>query len=219
MGNTYNRVYIWCCKYGENRLCERCANKKWCASKHWGLLNSCLGKLCLHPYLVVPLISARVTLISTRVSAHCQAILLSMISWNFHWLDDLIQNGQHDLTKFCEGHNAVIVQLSLIFSWHFIELPEFLWFKIPFEWYYKLIRFSFPSLSGSLTAVLLWRWPSHCSTSHSFWHQRISPTQIWMNFLEWRTCRISWKWTLPATMPLWRGYRNRYRKKMSRTSK
>ena len=76
MGNTYNRVYIWCCKYGENRYCERCPNKKVCASKHTGLLNSCLGKLCLHPYLVVPLISARVTLISTRVSAHCQAILL-----------------------------------------------------------------------------------------------------------------------------------------------
>ena len=76
MGNTYNRVYIWCCKYGENRYCERCANKKICASKHTGLLNSCLGKLCLDPYLVVPLISARVTLISTRVSAHCQAILL-----------------------------------------------------------------------------------------------------------------------------------------------
>ena len=52
--------------------------KKWCASKHTGLLNSCLGKLCLHPYLVVPLISARVTLISTRVSAHCQAILLRL---------------------------------------------------------------------------------------------------------------------------------------------
>ena len=50
--------------------------KKLCASKHTGLLNSCLGKLCLHPYLVVPLISARVTLISIRVSAHCQAILL-----------------------------------------------------------------------------------------------------------------------------------------------
>ena len=76
MGNTYNRVYIWCCKYGENRYCERCAKKKLCASKHTGLLNSCLGKPCLHPYLVVPLISARVTLISTRVSAHCQAILL-----------------------------------------------------------------------------------------------------------------------------------------------
>ena len=79
MGNTYNRIYIWCCKYGENRYCERCANKKWCASKHTGLLNSCLGKLCLHPYLVVPLISARVTLISTRVSAHCQAILFIRI--------------------------------------------------------------------------------------------------------------------------------------------
>ena len=76
MGNTYNRVYILCCKYGENRYCERCANKKWCASKHTGLLNSCSGKLCLQPYLVVPLISARVPLISTRVSAHCQAILL-----------------------------------------------------------------------------------------------------------------------------------------------
>ena len=76
MGNTYNRVYIWCCKYGENRYCGRCANKKWCASKHTGLLNSCLGKICLHPYLVLPLISARVTLIFTRVSAQCRAILL-----------------------------------------------------------------------------------------------------------------------------------------------
>ena len=27
VGNTYNRVYIWYCKYGENRYCERCANK------------------------------------------------------------------------------------------------------------------------------------------------------------------------------------------------
>ena len=80
MGNTYNRVYIRCCKYGENRYCEKCANKKLCASKHTGLLNSCLGKLCLHPYLVVPLRSTRVTLISTRVSAHCQAILLLMYS-------------------------------------------------------------------------------------------------------------------------------------------
>ena len=78
MGNTYNRVYIWFCKYSENRYCERCANKKWCASKHTGLLNSCLLKLGLHPYLVVPLISARVTLISTRVSAHCQAILIQI---------------------------------------------------------------------------------------------------------------------------------------------
>ena len=82
-GNTYKRVYIWCCKYGENRYCERCANKKLCASKHTGLLNSCLGKLCLHPYLVVPLISARVTLISTRVSAHCQAILLYYQNENY----------------------------------------------------------------------------------------------------------------------------------------
>ena len=27
VGNTYNPVYIWCCKYGENRYCERCANE------------------------------------------------------------------------------------------------------------------------------------------------------------------------------------------------
>ena len=39
-------------------------------------LNSCLGKWHLLPYLVVPLISARVHIISTRVSAYCQAILL-----------------------------------------------------------------------------------------------------------------------------------------------
>ena len=25
--NTYNRVHISCCKYGDNRYCERCANK------------------------------------------------------------------------------------------------------------------------------------------------------------------------------------------------
>ena len=25
--NTYNRVYIWCCKYCGNHCCERCANK------------------------------------------------------------------------------------------------------------------------------------------------------------------------------------------------
>ena len=47
--------------------------------QNYALLNikayQCLGQICLHPYLVVPLISARVTLISTRVSAHCQAIL------------------------------------------------------------------------------------------------------------------------------------------------
>ena len=42
-----------------------------------GLLNSCLEKLWLIPHLVVPLISARVPLISTRVSTHCQAILFS----------------------------------------------------------------------------------------------------------------------------------------------
>ena len=59
--------------------------KKWCASKHTGLLNSCLGKLCLHPYLVVPLISAKVTLIFTRVSAHCQAILLRHKARHQHW--------------------------------------------------------------------------------------------------------------------------------------
>ena len=82
MGNTYNPVYIWCCKYGENRYSERCANKKLCASKHTGLLNSCLGKLCLHPYLVVPLISARVTLISTEFQPIVRpSYCLSLNNW------------------------------------------------------------------------------------------------------------------------------------------
>ena len=36
------------------------------------------GKWYLHPYLVVPLISTRVPLISNRVSVHCQATLLDM---------------------------------------------------------------------------------------------------------------------------------------------
>ena len=44
---------------------------------HTDLLNSCLGKWHLLPYLVVPVISARAPLISTRVSAHCQAILFA----------------------------------------------------------------------------------------------------------------------------------------------
>ena len=35
-----------------------------------------MGKWYLIPYLLVPLISAKVPLISTRFSAHCQAILL-----------------------------------------------------------------------------------------------------------------------------------------------
>ena len=92
VGNTYNRVYIWCCKYDENRYCERCANKWWCASKHTGLLNSCLGKWHLIPYLVVPLISARVPLVSTRVSAHCQAILFNVFLKNSHLCSTRLQN-------------------------------------------------------------------------------------------------------------------------------
>ena len=74
-----------------------CTNKKWCTSKHTGLLNSCLGKLCLLPYLVVPLISARITLISTRVSAHCHAILLCGLSRHGLFLNTMRprQNGCH----------------------------------------------------------------------------------------------------------------------------
>ena len=49
---------------------------RWQFFSHGGLLDLCLGKWYVLPYLVVPLISARVPLISTRVSAHCQAILL-----------------------------------------------------------------------------------------------------------------------------------------------
>ena len=58
-----------------------------------GLLNSSLGKWHLLPYLVVPLISARVPLISTRVSAHCQTILLKV------WLK-LTHNGTHGLLSY-----------------------------------------------------------------------------------------------------------------------
>ena len=94
VGKTYNRVYIWCCKYGENRYCERCANKLWCASKHSGLLNSCLGKWYPLPYLVVPLISATVPLISTRVSAHCQAILLRLSCYT-NWFSDILCIKRH----------------------------------------------------------------------------------------------------------------------------
>ena len=111
MGNTYNRVYIWCCKYGENRYCERCANKKLCASKHTGLLNSCLGKLCLHPYLVVPLISARVTLISTRVSAHCQAILLPISMLVLVWCKTLLSPFVH-ITDIPEVPQSCINSLA-----------------------------------------------------------------------------------------------------------
>ena len=37
----------------------------------------------LLPYLVVPLIFARVPLISTRVSAHCQAIIFKTEAFGF----------------------------------------------------------------------------------------------------------------------------------------
>ena len=104
VGNTNNGVYIWCCKYGENRYCESCANKYWCAFKHTGLLNPCLGKWYLIPYLVVPLISARVPLISTRVSAHCQAILFV------------------GLPKQNNGHKAMVCAVCLsIFVWHILD--------------------------------------------------------------------------------------------------
>ena len=47
---------------------------------------SSLGKKRhLLPYLVVPLISARVPLLSTRVSAHCQAILLNKGKLTIKW--------------------------------------------------------------------------------------------------------------------------------------
>ena len=46
-----------------------------------------LNSLYLLPYLVVPLISARVHLISTRVSAHWQAIL-----FKYMYVDEMIVN-------------------------------------------------------------------------------------------------------------------------------
>ena len=50
-----------------------------------GLLNYYLGKWYQLPYLVLPLISARVPLISTRVSTHCQAIqLINLAPWGMH---------------------------------------------------------------------------------------------------------------------------------------
>ena len=42
------------------------------------LLNPCLWKWYLLPYLVVPLISARVPLIPTRVPVHCQAMFIQL---------------------------------------------------------------------------------------------------------------------------------------------
>ena len=74
----------------------------------------CLGKLYLHPYLVVPLISARVPLISTSVSAHCQAILLLLIQirviyCNLLNLDVLIlyQVGSFRWISICKLFSAV----------------------------------------------------------------------------------------------------------------
>ena len=111
VGNTYNRVYIWCCRYGENRYCERCANKYWCASKHTGLLNSCLGKWYLLPYLVVPLISARIPLISTRVSTHCQAILFKLNSGFFNSM-------QFQFKSDSESFNSIPIQF-IFFQFQF----------------------------------------------------------------------------------------------------
>ena len=113
--------------------------KKWCASKHTGLLNSCLGKLCLHPYLVVPLISARITLISTRVSAHCQAILFlecCHVSVGFHqsfwcqkcltkkYLKKLIYFLVHIVPEDVIQHQHVDIWTK----WHFIPPLLFLFF-------------------------------------------------------------------------------------------
>ena len=106
MGNTYNRVYIWCCKNGENRYCERCANKWWCASKHTGLLNKCLGKWYQLPYLAVPLISARVPLISTRVSAHWHQDNLTI---TIHY-DDVI------MTMLASQITSLTVVYSIVYS-------------------------------------------------------------------------------------------------------
>ena len=111
MGNTYNRVDIWCCKYGENRYCERCANKYWCASEHTDLLNWCLGKWHVLPYVVVPPISAGVPLISTRVSAHCHAILLE----NIYWVCD-------PETCDCDDIFLLVFILLEVMTWHFRKL-------------------------------------------------------------------------------------------------
>ena len=131
MGNTYNRIYIWCCKYGGNRYCERCANKKWCASRHTGLLNSCLGKLCLHPYLVVPLISA-------RVSAHCQAILLVHANkqavnphysprWvKLHWDNEWWLSEKIQLVYLAEPDD-IGSWPQLLSSWHLSNPPAEAW--------------------------------------------------------------------------------------------
>ena len=160
MENTYNRVYIWCCKYGENRYCERYANKKWCASKHTSLLKSCLGKSSLHPYLVVPLISARVTLISTRVSAHCQAILLfemlrdvfvfKTIPWHWNcagslslpWRNDLIRKDMQLILclQMTGSHNTSSNDSHIYFDGltHWgrdkIDAPSQMTFSYAFSW-------------------------------------------------------------------------------------
>ena len=103
-----------------NRYCERCANKKWCVSKHTGLFNSCLGKLWLHPYLVVPLISARVTLISTRVSAHCQAILLkpSLSSANYFIFQRIMITKESWYKDYIHGLSQ-ISHYEIMTSYHF----------------------------------------------------------------------------------------------------
>ena len=122
VGNTYNRVYISCCKYGENRYCIRCANKKVCASKHTGLLNSCLEKLSLHPYLVVPLISARITLISTRVSAHCQANLLLRYVPNI-WYIETSLSSVHNQTPY------IYIYIYILFNYHPSKSNRIVWHR------------------------------------------------------------------------------------------
>ena len=67
-----------------------------------------LGKWYLHPYLVVPLISARVPLISTSVSAHCQAILL--VSDEF--FNTIIQSVYEiDSPNLQDSHNMALYQM------------------------------------------------------------------------------------------------------------
>ena len=119
------------------------------------------GKWYLLPYLVVSLISARVPLISTRVSAHCQAIL-------FHY-SVIHQKGK--LSQFVQvdmlvgpAHKILHLEGDLVSTGaHFtnnFSITIQMWWKFHFALIQVLIQWSLQNLAHGTTAGLSWHVPN-----------------------------------------------------------
>ena len=84
----------------------------------------------LVPYLVVPLISARVPLTSTRVSAHCQAILLIPSNRFYHVGQKRKCTGTSDI-NICYSNNVWVWDMDYLNTQYSLIVLSFRWvFKI-----------------------------------------------------------------------------------------